>query len=102
MTTTDNSTDGQTADDAKAIPAAGDPIGVRVIYMAGYALLAYFTFWAVLILSGVQLVVKLVTQETNDDLLSLTRRLRKFLSHLVGYVSQETDDKPFPFGDFPD
>ncbi|HEY3636610.1 MAG TPA: DUF4389 domain-containing protein [Rhizomicrobium sp.] len=95
--------DGQTIDN-NAIPQAKPkppfPL-VRLLYAFGYALLAWLTFWILLVTSTLQFVVMLVSGEVNQELKSFNLGLLQYLWELLAFITFLRDDQPFPFGPFP-
>ena len=44
----------------------------------------------------------LLTRQTNDQLRDFSRRLGGFMYEILLYMSFNSDERPFPFGRFPD
>ena len=77
------------------------PIWVRALYMLGFAILAYCTFWVLIVMAVVQLIVVAIDKKPNDDLRRFAGNLTTYLRELVDYLCFVVDDRPFPFGKFP-
>ena len=73
----------------------------RLIYAAGFALIAWFVFWAVLILGLLQFVVILVNGRTNAELKDFNFSLVQYLWELLAFIVFVRDEQPFPIGPFP-
>ena len=69
--------------------------------------LVYFglLFYLVRILVGLALIVQFVlvafVGETNRRLLDFTADLHRFSYHVLQFVTWNSDDRPFPFSDWP-
>jgi hypothetical protein len=95
--------DGQTMDgSAIPQPKPRSPFPLtRLLYAFGYAILAWLAFWFLLVLSGLQFIVLLVTGRVNPELRSFNLGLLQYLMELFAFISFARDDRPFPFGPFP-
>ena len=88
-------TDGAAAEPRSAFP------GVRLLYAIGFAIVAWFVFWLVLILALVQFIVLLVEGRGNQELKNFNFSLIQYLWELLAFVAFVRDEQPFPFGPFP-
>jgi len=85
-----------------APPSAHPPFPVtRLIYAAGFALIAWFVFWAVLILGLLQFVVILINGRTNEELKDFNFSMVQYLWELLAFIVFVRDEQPFPIGPFP-
>ena len=79
-----------------------DPVWLRVIY----TLLFYFVFWLsefVLIgLAVVQLCHVILAGKPQKDLRSFGGNMALFIRQLIDYMVWSSDEKPFPFSDWPE
>jgi hypothetical protein len=73
----------------------------RLIYAVGFAFIAWFVFWFILILAVLQFVTRAVAGHVNDELRQFTRNMILYLQELLGYVALVRDERPFPIGRFP-
>lgn len=60
--------------------------------------LAAFVFWWLVIF---QVIFSLVTGNANKNVIKFLDSLRCYISQVLSYVSYGSDNKPFPFGDWP-
>ena len=91
-----------THDDTGA--GAGDgamPLWQRGFYMLGYGILAYFTFWVLIVMAIVQLIVVAIDGKPNSDLRRFARNTVQYLWELLAFLVFASDERPFPFGPFP-
>ena len=85
-----------------APPPVHPPFPVtRLIYAAGFALIAWFVFWAVLILGLLQFVVILINGRTNEELKDFNFSMVQYLWELLAFIVFVRDEQPFPIGPFP-
>ena len=74
---------------------------VRLLYAIGFAVVAWFVFWIVLLLTVLQFVVVAVRGKQNDEIKSLSLNLVQYLWELLAFIAFARDEQPFPFGPFP-
>lgn len=76
---------------------------IRIVFMIGYALLLYVVIVPVLfVIALVQALFAIITGEDNEKLRGLGGALAEFVHQLLSFVTYNTEDKPFPFKDFPE
>jgi len=80
---------------------SGSALWQRCLYMLGYGILAYFTFWVLIVMAIVQLIVVAIDKKPNSDLRRFARNTVQYLWELLAYLVFASDDRPFPFGPFP-
>ena len=73
----------------------------RLLYEAGFALIAWFVFWAILILGLVQFIVILINGRSNEELKDFNFSLVQYLWELLAFIVFVRDEQPFPIGPFP-
>ena len=90
---------------AQAVPpprAEHPPFPIaRLLYAFGFAIIAWFVFWGVLLLAAVQFIVVLINGEQNAELRNFSLSLVQYLWELLAYITFVRDDQPFPLGPFP-
>jgi hypothetical protein len=87
---------------SNARTAARSPFpAVRLLYAIGFAVVAWFVFWIVLLLAVFQFVVVGVKGKQNDEIKSLSLNLVQYLWELLAFATFVRDEQPFPFGPFP-
>jgi len=74
---------------------------VRLLYALGYAVIAWFVFWLVLILGLFQFVAILLNGESNAELKAFNFSLVQYLWELLAFITFVRDEQPFPVGPFP-
>ncbi|OJU55489.1 MAG: hypothetical protein BGO00_10125 [Alphaproteobacteria bacterium 62-8] len=75
--------------------------GTRLLHAIFYAVIAWFTFWVVLVLAALQFLVLVFHGRMNEELRNFTRTLAQYMWELLSYIAFARDDKPFPIGPFP-
>ena len=94
-------TDTTTGDNAHP-PVVQTPFsGSRLLYSLLFAVIAWFTFWIVLVLAAVQLIAVLINNRVSEELRRTSLNVIQYLWELLAYVSFVRDEQPFPVGPFP-
>ncbi len=73
----------------------------RLLYAVGYAVIAWFVFWMVLILGLFQFAVILLNGHSNAELKAFNFSLVQYLWELLAFITFVRDEQPFPIGPFP-
>lgn len=74
---------------------------IDIFYSIFFIVLAYLAFWIIVVLVILGFIVKAVGSEQPEDLKNFTKRLSIYMSECLNFSSQEKNEKPFPFGKFP-
>lgn len=75
---------------------------IRMLFMAGFAVAAWFVLLGLIVLVLVQTLIVLVSGEANRNLRKVGYLFGCYLQELIQYLCYNTDTKPFPFADFPE
>jgi hypothetical protein len=75
--------------------------GSRLLYALLYAVIAWFTFWVVLVLAAVQFIYVLLNNQISEELRRTSLNVIQYLWELLAYISFVRDEQPFPVGPFP-
>lgn len=73
----------------------------RVIFVALFWVIFYFTQIIVAVVTVAQCLFVLVTNNPNQQLLKFGDSLGKYIHDILRYVTFNSDQQPFPFADFP-
>lgn len=82
--------------------AAKEPAWQRALFMIGFWFLGNIAFSLSILLGAVQFVVVLVTGNKNEELGRFSGRLIAYVWECLAYITYRQDEKPFPFGKFPE
>lgn len=74
---------------------------LRVLFMAGFVLALYVAGVILLVLMLAQILFSLVTGDDNTNLRRLGSSLTLYVSQILGFLTYNTENKPFPFAQFP-
>ena len=72
----------------------------RVLYTIFYLIIERFISLVLFVIAVAQFVYSWLTEEPNVKLLSFNGALAQYLKELVAYVGFNTDEKPWPVGDW--
>lgn len=74
---------------------------IRAIYMLVFTVI--YSIAEILLVAVVifQFLSRLVFGESNDRLLALGRSLGTFIYQIIQFLTYNSEEKPFPFGDWP-
>jgi len=74
---------------------------IDIFYSIFFIVLAYLAFWIIVVLTILGFIVRAVGSEQPEDLKNFTKRLSIYMSECLDFSSQDENEKPFPFGKFP-
>ena len=74
---------------------------IDIFYSVFFIVLAYLAFWIIVVLTILGFIVRALGSEQPEDLKNFTKRLSIYMSECLDFSSQEKNEKPFPFGKFP-
>ena len=75
---------------------------MRALYMLLFVIVYSIAEIVVLAVMLLQLAIVLFTGGTNPQLLRLGQDLSSFVYQIFRFLTFNSDDKPYPFGDWPD
>ena len=74
----------------------------RALYTLLYLLVGRFISMVLFVIAITQYIYSWLTGEPNEKILVFTADLGEYTKQLVAYVGFNTDEKPWPIGDWPD
>ncbi|MBX2848807.1 MAG: DUF4389 domain-containing protein [Acidiferrobacterales bacterium] len=74
---------------------------VRVLFVVLFWVVFYFTQLVIAVVAVGQCGFVLITNKPNQNLTQLGDSLSKYVTEILRYVTFNTDQRPFPFADFP-
>lgn len=75
---------------------------VRLLFMILFALILYVASFVVGVLVLVQFLFALITGSDNQNLRQLGDSLTQYIGQTLRFLTYNSDDKPFPFADWPE
>ena len=77
-------------------------VWLRGLFIVIFAAILYFAFILVWLLVVFQFVTKLVTGDLNRQLADFSTGLLRYISQTLGYITFQSDERPFPFSPWPE
>ncbi|UPT77696.1 DUF4389 domain-containing protein [Sulfurovum sp. XGS-02] len=74
----------------------------RAVYILLYLIIGRFISMVLFVVAITQFIYTWLSGEPNEKILEFTEGLSEYAKQLVSYVGLNTDEKPWPFGDWPD
>jgi len=75
---------------------------LRLVYMLVFFLIISVASYVVVAVVIGQFFWALITGEKNPKILQFSKSLSVYISEIILFLSQNTDEKPFPFKDWPE
>jgi len=89
-------------DESKGFGSEKNPeIFSRIFYTLLFAVIAWMSIWVFCFVVLIQFGFLLITGKVNTNLKGFNKEVGLFLFDLIKYLSFQTNDKPFPFKDWP-
>ncbi len=103
MSTASTSPDTEPSTDPKSFETdEREPLWQRLLFMAGFWFLGHIAFSLSILLGAVQLIVMFLGGGRNEELAKFSRRLITYVFECLSFIVFDRDEKPFPFGPFPE
>ncbi|VAW36791.1 hypothetical protein MNBD_GAMMA01-637 [hydrothermal vent metagenome] len=90
-----------TETDAKEHSGKNPEIFSRIFYTILFAIIGWLSLWVFTFVVLIQFGFLLITGQVNSNLKGFNKEVGLFLFDLIKYLSFQTNDKPFPFRDWP-
>ena len=74
----------------------------RALYTLLYLIIGRFISMVLFVIAITQYIYSWLTGEPNEKILHFTEDLAQYTKQLVSYVGFNTDEKPWPVGEWPD
>lgn len=74
----------------------------RALYTILYLIIGRFISMVLFVIAITQYIYSWLTGEPNEKILHFTEDLAEYTKQLVSYVGFNTEEKPWPFGEWPD
>ena len=83
-------------------PTPGQPnIGIRALYMILIGIAYHLSGYLLFVIAIVQLVFAIFSDTPNPRLVSFGRSLGLYVQQSANFLAFVTEEKPFPFSDWP-
>ena len=77
-------------------------VWLRGLFILMFGVVLYFAIILVWLVVVFQFATKLLTGDLNRQLADFSSGLMRYISLILGYITFQTDDKPFPFSPWPE
>lgn len=74
---------------------------LRGLFMLFFIIIKYLVSWLIAIIALFQFATDLITGQPNNRLLDFTKHLNLYLLQVVNFLTFNSEDKPFPFTNWP-
>jgi len=102
-------TDFSSVDDLSKEKSSDDQVALKIftyfkdfILCIAFLVLAWMSFWVVVVLSILSFVVKVVDSGQLSELNEFSRRLSLYIKECLLFATGNDEEKPFPFNKFPE
>lgn len=77
-------------------------VWIRILFMLAFGVVLYFILAPVIfVIMLAQALFVLLTGESNENLRTFSSALSEYINQTLTFLTYNSDDKPFPFSDFP-
>ena len=83
------------------VTAARQAVFIRALFMVLFVIIYYVAEWLVVAVAVFQFVVVLITGKQNGNLTTFGDGLSRFVYQIAKFLTFNTEDKPFPFSEWP-
>lgn len=74
---------------------------LRLVFMVVFGIVAYLAAFLVMLIALIQAVHGFVMSEPNERLLTFSSGVNRFIYQIAGFLTYNSDVKPYPFSDWP-
>jgi hypothetical protein len=74
---------------------------LRGLFMLFFIVIKYLVSWLIILIVLFQFVVDLLMGKPNDKLMAFTKHLNSYLLQIVNFLTFNSEEKPFPFANWP-
>lgn len=77
-------------------------VWIRILFMLAFGVVLYFVLAPVIfVIMLAQALFVLLTGDSNENLRKFSASLSEYINQTLNFLTYNSDDKPFPFADFP-
>jgi hypothetical protein len=73
----------------------------RLLLSVGFGILAWFAFWATIIVAVVLWIFVAISREPQPDLQRFVASCARYVGQCLSYVAMQREEAPFPMGAWP-
>ena len=74
---------------------------LRLLWMIGFSFIYSISLWVLWLIVTVQFLFVLLTNSPNENILRASSGFRNYMVQILDFITYRSEDKPFPFSDFP-
>ena len=74
---------------------------LRLLWMMGFSFIYSISLWVLWLIVTVQFLFVLLTNNPNKNILRASSGFRNYMVQILDFITYRSEDKPFPFSDFP-
>jgi len=74
---------------------------LRLLWMMGFSFIYSISLWVLWLIVAVQFLFVLTTNSPNKNILRASSGFRNYMVQILDFITYRSEDKPFPFSDFP-
>lgn len=74
---------------------------LRLLWMVAFSFVYYIAIGILWLIVVTQFLFSLFTNSPNENILKLSNGFRNFMVQILDFITYQSDEKPFPFSDFP-
>jgi len=78
-----------------------DAFWLKTLYLIGFFIVYRVLDLVILVIGAAQWLFRLFTGDVNAELASFGASLGQYINQIIQYLSGASDDKPYPFKDWP-
>ena len=74
---------------------------LRLLWMVAFSFIYYVAIGILWLIVVTQFLFSLFTNNPNENILKLSNGFRNYMVQILDLITYQSDEKPFPFSDFP-
>ena len=74
---------------------------LRLLWIVAFSFVYYVAIGILLLIIVTQFLFSLFTNSPNENILKLSNGFRNYMVQILDFITYQSDEKPFPFSDFP-
>jgi len=74
---------------------------LRLLWMVAFSFVYYVAIGILWLIVVTQFLFSLFTNSPNENILKLSNGFRNYMVQILDFITYQSDEKPFPFSDFP-